>query len=89
MLQYKINVFAELNNIGMNTTKAKETQVFSQAIMKKFRNQDTNINITTLNKLCCLLEMQPRDILKYTEEEEDKKMLEKVYKKSVDNHEKP
>ncbi len=40
--------------------------------MRKFKNGDTRISIEVLNRLCCLLEMQPRDILKYVETETDR-----------------
>lgn len=79
MLEYKIDVIAELNKVGMNTTKAKETGVFGQATMKKFKEKDTSISLDNLNRLCCVLEMQPRDIIKYVETEEDReKIISKI-----------
>lgn len=79
MIEYKIDVIAELNKIGINTTKAKETGVFGQATMKKFKEKDTSISLDNLNRLCCLLEMQPRDIIKYVETEEDReKIISKI-----------
>ncbi|WP_334307182.1 helix-turn-helix transcriptional regulator [Blautia marasmi] len=56
----------------MNTTKARKTGIFGQDTMRKFKNGDTRISIEVLNRLCCLLEMQPRDILKYVETETDR-----------------
>lgn len=73
MLEYKIDVIKELNKVGINTTTAKKSGVFGQATMKKFKDKDTNISLDNLNRLCCVLEMQPRDILKYIETEKDKK----------------
>lgn len=79
MLEYKINVIAELNRIGINTTTAKENKVFAQATMKKFKEKDTNISLDNLNRLCCVLEMQPRDIIKFIETDEDReKILSKI-----------
>ena len=75
MLQYKINVIEELEKIGINTTVAKKTGIFGQDTMKKFKNGDTNISLEILNRLCCVLEMQPRDILKYIETENDRKKI--------------
>lgn len=40
--------------------------------MKKFKNSDTSITLDNLNRLCAVLEMQPRDIIKYVETEEDR-----------------
>ena len=73
MIEYKINIVEKLNEIGINTTKARKTGIFGQDTMRKFKNGDTRISIEVLNRLCCLLEMQPRDILKYVETETDRK----------------
>lgn len=75
MIEYKIDVIKELKNVGINTTKAKETGVFGQATMKKFKNKDTSLSLDNLNRLCCALEMQPRDIIKYVETEKDRKEI--------------
>lgn len=71
VLEYKINVFQELKSLGITTTTAKRTGLFSQNVMKKFKNSDTSITLDNLNRLCAVLEMQPRDIIKYVETEED------------------
>lgn len=85
MLEYKINIIKELEKVGVNTTKAKKTGIFGQETMKKFRNGDTNISLDNLNRLCCILEMQPRDIIKYVETEEDrKKIISKISDISID-----
>lgn len=87
MLEYKIDVIKELERVGMNTTKAKKTGVFGQATMKKFRNKDTNISFDNLNRLCCVLEMQPRDIIRYVETDEDrKKIISKICDNTIDSH---
>ena len=73
MLQYKIDVIKELEKAGINTTVARKTGVFGQATMQKFRNGDTSISLDNLNRLCAVLEMQPRDIIKYIETDQDRK----------------
>lgn len=89
MLEYKINIIKELGKIGFNTTVARKTGIFSQDTMRKFRNGDTNISLDILNRLCCVLEMQPRDIIKYVETDiERDKIISKICEKSVDIHEK-
>ena len=72
VLEYKINVLQELKSLGITTTTAKRTGLFSQSVMKKFKNSDTSITLDNLNRLCAVLEMQPRDIIKYVETEEDR-----------------
>ena len=87
MIQYKINVIEELEKVGINSTKARKTGIFGQETMRKFRNGDTTISIDNLNRLCAVLEMQPRDIIKYIETEEDRvKYISKISEKQVDNH---
>ncbi len=87
MLEYKINVIEELEKVGVNTTVARKTGVFGQETMKKFRNKDTSISLDNLNRLCCILEMQPRDIIKYVETEVDReKIITKISDKRIDNH---
>ncbi len=75
MLEYKINVISELEKVGINTTVAKKTGIFGQETMKKFKNKDTSITLDNLNRLCCVLEMQPRDIIKYVETEIDREKI--------------
>ena len=83
MLEYKIEVIKELNKIGVNTTKAKETGIFGQDTMRKFKNGDTRISLEVLNRLCCVLEMQPRDIIKYVETDNDREnIISKLCEKS-------
>ena len=55
--------------------------------MKKFRNGDTSISLDNLNRLCAVLEMQPRDIIKYVETDEDReKYISKICDIPIDNH---
>lgn len=87
MLEYKIDVIEELKKVGINTTVARQSGIFAQATMKKFKNNDTSISLDNLNRLCCVLEMQPRDIIKYVETENDKKeIISKISEKVLDNH---
>ena len=82
MLVYKIDVIEELRKVGINTTIARQSGVFAQATMKKFKEKDTTISLDNLNRLWCVLEMQPRDIIKYVETEEDKeKIISKISEK--------
>ena len=87
MIQYKIDVIRELGKVGINTTKAKNTGLFGQATMKKFRDGDTSISLDNLNRLRAVLEMQPRDIIKYVETDEDReKYISKICDNPIDNH---
>lgn len=87
MLQYKINIIKELEKVGINTTTAKKSGIFGQDTMRKFRNGDTRISLEVLNRLCCVLEMQPRDIIKFVETDDDReKIISKICEKQIDSH---
>ncbi len=79
MLLYKIDIIKALSEVGINTTKARNTGIFGQETMKKFKNGDTKISLDNLNRLCAVLEMQPRDIIRYVETDEDReKYISKI-----------
>ena len=75
MLKYKFNVGEALERAGLNMYKAKTTKVLSQNTLKKIKNEDTSISLDSLNKVCTILDMQPKDIIRYVENEEEKKNL--------------
>lgn len=72
MLRYKINIADALERKGFNTYKAKTTKVLSQDTLKKIKNEDTNISLESINRICLLLDMQPKDLIEYVETEEEK-----------------
>ncbi len=87
MLQYKIKIIPALKEVGINTTTAKKSGIFGQDTMRKFRDGDTNISLEILNRLCCVLEMQPRDILKFVETDEDReRIISKLCEKPIGSH---
>lgn len=75
MLKYKFNVGEALERAGLNMYKAKTTNVLSQNTLRKIKNEDTSISLDSLNKVCTILDMQPKDIIIYVENEEEKKNL--------------
>ena len=85
MLVFKIDVIEELKKIGLTATNAKKSKILSQSTFTKLKNGDTNLSLETLNIICALLEMQPRDIIKFVETEQEEKIL-KNFKNSIDNH---
>ena len=72
MLKYKINVADALERKGFNTYKAKTTKILSQDTLKKIKNEDTNISLESLNRICILLDMRPKDLIEYVENKEEK-----------------
>lgn len=72
MIRYKINIADALERKGFNTYKAKTTKILSQDTFKKIKNEDTNISLESINRICMLLDMQPKDLIEYVETEEEK-----------------
>ena len=75
MLKYKFNVGEALERAGLNMYKAKTTNFLSQNTLKKIKNEDTSISLDSLNKVCTILNMQPKDIIIYVEDDEEKENL--------------
>ncbi len=73
MLKYKINIIDALERKGFNTYKAKVSKVLSQNTLIKIRNEDTSISLESINRICMILDMQPKDLIEYVENEEEKK----------------
>lgn len=71
MLKYKFNVGDALDRAGFNMYKAKKSGLLSQDTLKKIRNEDTNINAKSINSLCLILDMQPKDLFVYVETPEE------------------
>ena len=67
-----------MERIGFNAYKAKTTKLLSQDTLKKVKSDDTNISLKSLNSICMLLDMQPKDLLMYVETEEEKENLKKL-----------
>lgn len=72
MIKYKINIGDALERIGFNTYKAKTTKILSQDTLKKIKNEDTNISLESLNRICLLLDMQPKDLIVFEETQSEK-----------------
>lgn len=64
MIRYKQNILELLKMNGYSTYKIRKNKIFSEAQLQHFRN-GTIVREETLNKLCCLLNCQPGDILEY------------------------
>lgn len=73
MLRYKINIADALERKGFNTYKAKTTKILSQDTLKKMKEENTNISLESLNRICIILDMQPKDLIEYIEDSEEKK----------------
>ena len=72
MLRSKINIADALSRARVNKYKAKKTKVIGQETLKKLAEENvTGVTLKTLNTVCAILELQPKDILEYVETPED------------------
>lgn len=78
MLKFKINVGDALNRAGFTSYKARTTGLLSQDTLKKIKHEDMSISLKSINAICNILDLQPKDILEFERNEEDKNNLEKL-----------
>lgn len=69
MLQYKIDVLAELKEAGYNTNRLAKENLISPSSIQKMR-EGIVVGITIIDRLCRLLDCQPGNIIKYVPDEE-------------------
>lgn len=82
MIKFKIDVMEALKNAGITATDCRQSKLFSQSVLTNLRRGDAqHVGADTLNRLCCILEMQPRDLIRYVEGEEDESFYRKAHKK--------
>lgn len=81
MLKFKIDVADALERIGFNVYQAKKTGILSQDTLKKIKNEDMNISLETINRLCILLDMELKSLIEYVEDKEESQKILKDFKK--------
>lgn len=80
MLKYKMNVWDALERAGYNTYKAKTIGPISQSTLKRIKNEDSGITLKTLNDICNMLDLQPKDILEFVRDNDDEEKIKRLNK---------
>lgn len=81
MIKFKFDVSQALITAGMTAYKAQKTGVLSQDTWRKIKNNNANISMESLNRICAILHMQPEHLIYYDRDEvEEKKIIEKFTK---------
>lgn len=78
MIKFKFNVAMALESAGITSYTARKSGVFSSDTWRKIKENNANINMETLNKICMILNMQPEHLIVY---EPDKKEENDISKK--------
>lgn len=71
MMTYKIDVIETLKESGYNSTRILRENLIGQSAMQKLRKGEM-VGMSTLERLCELLDMQPGNIIKYVENKPEK-----------------
>lgn len=69
MLRYKINVLSALKEKGYSCYKIRKDKIMGEAQVTQIRRGEIVSN-NLLDKLCCMLECQPGDLLEYVSNDE-------------------
>ena len=72
MIRYKIDIIDALNRAGFNMYQAKKTGLLSQGTYNKLKDNDPGITLKSLNIICSLLDLQPKDLIIYEETDADR-----------------
>lgn len=67
MISYKINVYEELQKLGISSYAIKKNNLMSQSTLSKLKNNDTSITLSSLDKVCQLLQCDVADIVEFKE----------------------
>ena len=67
-LVYKRDILSALKESGYNTNRLRTEKLLAESTIQKLREQKP-INWANIERLCCLLNCQPNDILEYIEED--------------------
>lgn len=68
MIVYKIDVMESLKEAGYNTTRLRRERLLGESAIQSLRKGEM-IGMSTLDRLCILLDMQPGNIIKFVEEQ--------------------
>lgn len=64
-IQYKIDVLSKLKEKGYSTYRLRKERIFGEATIQKIR-QGELVSWDNISIICRLLECQPGDIVKYS-----------------------
>ena len=71
VIYYKKDVLQALKEVGYSTYRLQKEKLLSAGTVQKIREDDTSIQIETLNIICGMLQCQPGDILEWMPDEEE------------------
>lgn len=70
MVTYRMDIIDHLKDAGYNSTRIRKEGILSQSVLQRIR-EGAAPSLSTVNKLCKLLNCQPGQLLVYTPDRED------------------
>lgn len=67
-LKWKVDVLTLLKERGWNTNKIRKENKLAESTLQKLRRGE-GLNWDNIERLCCLLESQPGDLMEYVTED--------------------
>lgn len=64
MIRYKIDILAALKEKGYNTNRLRKEKLLAEGVIQSLR-EGKYIALQNVDKICCLLDCQPADLLEY------------------------
>ena len=71
MIRYKIDIMKELNNKGYNYMRIKKEKLLSSQTLENVK-LGKSITLDTLNKICLMKNLQPKDVIEVIATDEEK-----------------
>lgn len=69
MVTYRIDIIDYLKDAGYNSNRIRKERILSQSVLQRIR-EGAAPSLSTVNRLCKLLNCQPGDLLVYTPDRE-------------------
>ena len=69
MIRYKMDILAALKEAGYNTNRLRKEKLLAEGVIQSLR-EGKYIALQNIDKICCLLDCQPADLLEYVKEPE-------------------
>lgn len=68
MLRYKMDILTALKEAGYNTNRLRKEKLLAEGVIQSLR-EGKYIALQNIDKICCLLDCQPADLLEYVKED--------------------
>lgn len=67
MIRYKLDILAALKDAGYNTNRLRKEKLLAEGVIQSLR-EGKYIALQNIDKICCLLDCQPADLIEYVKE---------------------